>query len=93
MHVVGDKVRIGSKVKNHGGKPGFIVVVNEDGGPAIDPIPAGTSNADRDRVPRHPEYGIILTTRQPPWRKDKPGQLSYDSDLVKWFAPWEVEAR
>jgi hypothetical protein len=42
-----------------------------------------------------PEYGVVLTTTRPPWRKD-PGhqnELQYDSDQVLWFAPWELVLR
>lgn len=42
-----------------------------------------------------PEYGVILTTTRPVWRKE-PGrehELQYDSDQVLWFAPWELVPR
>jgi hypothetical protein len=41
------------------------------------------------------EYGVILTTTHPQWRKE-PGrehELNYDSDAVLWFAPHELVAR
>lgn len=42
-----------------------------------------------------PEYGVILTTTRPVWRKE-PGrehELQYDSDQVLWFAPHELVNR
>lgn len=39
------------------------------------------------------EYGVVLTTTRPPWRSDRPGELSYDSEMVSWFQPHELRAR
>lgn len=79
---VGDAVRTERAAPSRGNwprfrnRPGFVVSVNEGGGP----------NGE-------PEYGVILTTTRPSWRPDAPGQLSYDSDAVLWFAPSEIRAR
>lgn len=65
------------------GRPGFVVMVNREGGP----------NGE-------PEYGVILTTTRPPWRRDANGKLrygtgtlSYSSDLVSWFRAHELRHR
>jgi len=41
------------------------------------------------------EYGVILSTTRPPWRKDpgSEGQLSYDSAAVLWFREYELIPR
>lgn len=101
---VGDAIRI-SRDENiyaakgtwsvHRSKPGFVVIVNEGGGRLVDPEPAGLTQEEKDALPRHHEYGVILTTTHPQWRKE-PGrqhELSYDSDAVLWFQPWELVAR
>lgn len=83
---VGDAVRVAQGVRRHGTAPGFVVMVNETGGPLLDPT-------DGPDGPRHPEYGVILGTHRPTWRHDMPGQLQYDSDAVRWFAPHELVRR
>lgn len=90
---VGQAVRVAQGVKRHSGVPGFVVMVNETGGPLVEPAPATMPLGDRDSLPREPEYGVVLTTHRPPWRPDAPGQLSYDSDAVRWFRPDELTAR
>jgi hypothetical protein len=42
-----------------------------------------------------PEYGIVLTTTRPQWRKDEghSNELLYDSDSVLWFAGHELAPR
>jgi hypothetical protein len=42
-----------------------------------------------------PEYGVILTTTRPPWRKepDRTHEVAYDSDQLAWFAPHELNHR
>lgn len=90
---VGDPVRVEMSVKRYGGKPGFVVTVNADGGPLLEPVTDAIPLGDRDDLPRHPEYGVVLTIHRPQWRKDSPGSLSYDGDALKWFAPHELEAR
>lgn len=42
-----------------------------------------------------PEYGVILGTQCPKWRKE-PGrthEVLYDSDQIAWFAPKELNPR
>ena len=50
-------------------------------------------NSSEDTEP--PEYGVVLTTTRPPWRREKnrQGEVQYDSDAVKWFAGHELVAR
>jgi hypothetical protein len=64
--------------------------------------PAGTWHRYRNRpgfvvqvndVEGHVEYGVILTVTRPPWRNGRKGELSYDSDMVSWFAPHELVGR
>jgi hypothetical protein len=93
MHQVGDPVRVAPDVKRHGGQAGFVVMVNEGAGPLLEPVPDRTPLEARDTLPRHPEYGVVLTVHRPPWRQDMPGQLNYDSDAVRWFTPAELTSR
>ena len=90
---VGDPVRVARGVRVFGDRPGFVVMVNETGGPLVEPADPVMPLGERDTLPRHPEYGVVLTIHRPPWRKDAPGQLNYDSDMVMWFAPHELVTR
>lgn len=92
---VGDPVRVAPTVRRFKNQVGFVVIVNATGGPLVEAVPHDTSNQLRDSLPRHPEYGVVLTTTRPPWRQDKARshELQYDSDAVKWFAPHELLAR
>jgi hypothetical protein len=42
-----------------------------------------------------PEYGVILTTTRPQWRKNEghENELSYDSEAIRWFTPYELAPR
>jgi hypothetical protein len=42
-----------------------------------------------------PEFGVILTTTRPQWRKDPAhaSELVYDSDQLLWFAEYELTLR
>jgi hypothetical protein len=92
---VGDAVRVGPNVRRLRNQVGFVVIVSEGAGPLIEPCPRDTPNHERDSLPRHPEYGVILTTTRPPWRqgKGREREVQYDSDAVHWFAPHELIAR
>jgi hypothetical protein len=77
---VGDPIRTSATIRSgrYRDRPGFVVVVNHDGGPA-----------------GAPEYGVILTTTRPQYRKE-PGrthEVLYDSDQIAWFAPHELNHR
>jgi len=88
---VGDAVRVAQDVKRHGHAPGFVVMVDDTAGPLVDPAPATMPLGDR--LPRHPEYGVVLGIHRPTWRQDMPGQLQYDSDAVRWFTADELVRR
>jgi hypothetical protein len=92
-HAVGDAVRVAPDVKRHGGQIGFVVMVDPIAGPLTEPAPHFLPLEERDALPRQPEYGVVLTGHRPPWRTDMPGQLMYDSDAVRWFAPHELVPR
>jgi hypothetical protein len=42
-----------------------------------------------------PEYGVILGTQRPQWRRepDRRHEVLYDSDQLAWFAPHELNPR
>jgi hypothetical protein len=42
-----------------------------------------------------PEYGVILGTTRPQWRRepDRTHEVLYDSDQIAWFAPHELNPR
>lgn len=77
---VGDPIRTSATIRSgrYRDRPGFVVVVNEGGGPR-------GSN----------EYGVVLTTSRPRWRKE-PGrehEVHYDSDQLAWFLAHELNNR
>ena len=90
---VGDSIRVAPGVKRHEGLIGFVVMVDPTAGPLVTPVNDRTPLEVRDALPRQPEYGVVLTGHRPPWRTDMPGQVMYDSDAVRWFAPHELVAR
>lgn len=63
----------------HRGQTGFICVINKGGGAFI-------NDEWTD------EFGVVLTTTRPRWRQDEghEGELSYDSDAIKWFRDFEM---
>ena len=81
---VGDHIRVQRDEKlfpsrgtwpKYRGKTGYVCIVSEGGGRGDDP-----------------EYGVVLTIHRPPWRKehDREHELSYDSEALLWFAPYEL---
>lgn len=90
---VGDPVRVAKGVHRLAGQAGFVVMVDPIAGPLIEPAPEGATLNERDALPRHPEYGVVLTVHRPKWRRNRPGELVYDSDAVNWFRPSELIAR
>lgn len=90
---VGDAVRVAPTVKRVGGQAGYVVIVDPTAGPLVTPVAPHVPLGERDSLPRHPEYGVVLTDRRPPPRQDMPGQLNYDSGAVNWFAPHELVPR
>ena len=85
---VGDHVRIErDEVKypskgtwpRHRGLTGYVCVINTGGGPKVD-------GEWTD------EFGVVLTTTRPAWRKEegREHELAYDSDAIKWFRDYEM---
>lgn len=76
-----DEVRYHSRGTwpTHRGQTGYVVTINVGGGPVIDGV-------------QQDEFGVVLTTHRPPWRKEegREHELAYDSDAVKWFRDYEM---
>lgn len=41
------------------------------------------------------EFGVVVTTTRPPWRKDAghTNEVNYDSEAVRWFLEHELTSR